>query len=115
MLGRNWPAKQRLSLDEIQLDAWDALLRQYVDESGRVDYAAWRTSTADVAVLDEYLAQLSRGDPARDVSREARLAFLGSTLTTPGQSAEFSASNPPPAFKTMCRIWAVTISGEISC
>jgi len=75
VLGRIWPSGQRLPLDQVPHDAWDELLRRYVDESGQVDYSAWRASAADVAALDEYLAQLSRGDPARDTRRVAQLAF----------------------------------------
>ncbi len=73
--GRSWPASQRLSLDDVSHDDWDALLRRYVDESGAVDYAGWKGAAADVHALDEYLALLSRGDPQQHATREAQLAF----------------------------------------
>lgn len=74
-VGRQWPAGERVSLAEIDHRAWDELLRRHVDESGMVGYAGWKESTADITALDDYLALLSRGDPNRTASREARLAF----------------------------------------
>ena len=75
VLGRNWPASDRVALDCVGHDDWDALLQRYVDSAGGVDYASWKASNADVAALDEYLAQLSRVDPGRASPRAARLAF----------------------------------------
>jgi hypothetical protein len=75
MLGRHWPARDMVALDRISHEAWDVLVQRYVDSAGGVDYAHWQASSADVAALDEYLAQLSRADPGRVAPREARLAF----------------------------------------
>jgi Protein of unknown function, DUF547 len=94
--GRSWARDEPLSLDEINHDAWDALLRRHVDEAGGVGYAGWKASAADVAALDEYLALLSRGDPARDASRESRLAFwinAYNALTIRGVLGEYPTSS----------------------
>ncbi len=74
-LGRTVPSGQRVSMDQIDHSAWDALLRKYVDGSGRVDYVGWKRSPRDNAALDGYLLGLSRGDMRRRTSREAHLAF----------------------------------------
>src|SRR5258708_1418201 len=74
VLGRNWPASERVALDRIRHEAWDGLLQRYVDSAGGVDYANWKTSSADVAELDEYLAQLSRADPGQAAPRAVRIA-----------------------------------------
>jgi len=75
VLGRDWPASERISLDRIGHEAWDGLLQRYVDSAGGVDYANWKTSSRHVAELDEYLAQLSRADhgSARAASGAARV------------------------------------------
>jgi hypothetical protein len=94
--GRSWARGERLSLDEVYHDAWDALLRRNVDEAGGVDYTGWKASAADVAALDEYLTLLSRGDPARDASRESRLAFwinAYNALTIRGVLREYPTSS----------------------
>ena len=72
-VGRPVPRDQRVSLDEIEHQAWDALLRRYVDAQGLVDYASWKRQ--DVAALDAYLNELSTGSRTLPAPREARLAF----------------------------------------
>lgn len=42
---------------------WDDLLKKYVDDRGLVDYAAWKASSDDIAALNRYLDQFSRGQP----------------------------------------------------
>lgn len=37
----------------------DRLLQRYVDEKGLVDYKAWKSSSEDMAALQEYLAQFA--------------------------------------------------------
>src|SRR5262249_21991693 len=59
----------------IEHRAWDNLLRRYVDDVGRVDYAGWKNRPGDVAALDEYLTLLSRADLRREAAGPARLAF----------------------------------------
>ncbi len=74
-LGRAWPKTDLLPLDKVEHRAWDALLKRYVDALGGVDYTRWRGTPADVRALDGYLDGLSRGDPALEAGRHARLAF----------------------------------------
>ncbi len=74
-LGRTWKSSELASLDEIDHTAWDELLRDYVDGQGLVDYKRWKASPQDVAKLDGYLAELSRGSTQAAAGREAQLAF----------------------------------------
>lgn len=73
-IGRQWPASQRISMNDIDHSAWDALLQKYVDRDGYVDYAAWQKSR-DRTALQSYLAHLGRASSRIPASREARLAF----------------------------------------
>lgn len=41
-------------------DAWDALVKKYVDDRGLVAYGAWKTSDADTQALDTYLEQFAK-------------------------------------------------------
>lgn len=74
-VGRPTPADQRVSFDQIDHSAWDQLLKQYVDDNGRVDYRGWKASPQAVASLKAYLGRLSTGDRARPASNEATLAY----------------------------------------
>ncbi len=74
-VGKAWPRDQLVSYDQIDHRAWDALLHAYVDQRGMVNYTAWKASSKDMQALDSYLATLSRANPARKSSREAKLAF----------------------------------------
>jgi len=74
-LGHRWPAADLVSMDVIDHRAWDVLLRHYVDGAGRVDYAAWKRSAADLRGLYGYLDGLSHAGPDRPAARGARLAF----------------------------------------
>ncbi len=75
VLGRNWPVTELISIDEIDHRDWDRLLQLFVDEVGNVDYAGWKESPPDVEALDNYLTALSRAEPERESSREARISF----------------------------------------
>ena len=95
VLGRNWPAAERLAIDEIDHGEWDRLLERFVDEAGQVDYAAWSQSPRDLAALDAYLAVLSRAEPNRGSTREATLAFwinAYNALTVRGVLREYPMS-----------------------
>jgi hypothetical protein len=46
-----------------------------VDANGLVDYRRWRNTTADLRLLEDYLARLSSGDPKLPASDSSRLAF----------------------------------------
>ena len=75
ILGRTAPVAQRISMDQINHAAWDALLQKYCDERGLVNYEAWHRSREDQALLKQYLAHLSSADPRRQASSAARMAF----------------------------------------
>jgi hypothetical protein len=94
--GRDWPVEERLSLEAVEHEPWDGLLARYVDELGRVDYAGWSSAPGDIAALDNYLALLSRADPDREASRDARLAFwinAYNALTIRGILREYPTSS----------------------
>ena len=74
-VGRSAASDQRKSMDQIDHSSWSALLGKYVDGTGRVNYAGWKNSPGDRAVLDAYLNELSRADARIQTSREGYLAF----------------------------------------
>jgi hypothetical protein len=75
LVGRVWPAAERVAIGDVPHQAWDELLRRYVDADGFVDYTGWKQSSDDIRRLDEYLAALSRDDDARKATSAERLAF----------------------------------------
>lgn len=75
VVGRNVPAGERVSFDAIDHAMWNELLARNVDSQGGVNYQAWWKSPADRAKLEEYLNELSRAEPAKTSSPEARLAY----------------------------------------
>ena len=46
-------------MHEILHTLWSQLLHKFVDGNGRVNYAKWHSSPADLAILDRYLDHLS--------------------------------------------------------
>ena len=74
-VGVETPQAQRISFDQIDHSAWDALLDQFVNQQGLVDYKGWKASSEATKQLDAYLAELSLGDPSAESTREATLAF----------------------------------------
>ena len=44
----------------INHNAYDALLKKYVNDHGLVNYAAWKQNLADLAALEDYLKQFAR-------------------------------------------------------
>lgn len=75
LVGVATPAAQRVSLDAIDHTAWDALLKQHVDDRGRVDYRGWKASADATKQLDAYLATLSTADLDAASAPEAKLAY----------------------------------------
>ena len=73
--GRQWPANQQVSIDQIDHSGFDQLLKTYVDVNGRVNYKAWHQSRGCRDQLTTYLNNLSRANPDMQASREARLAY----------------------------------------
>lgn len=74
-VGRSWPRKQQVPIEQVDHSSWNALLARYVDENGMVDYGGWQSSATDRRALDDYLASLSRANPQLSAAREVRLAF----------------------------------------
>lgn len=65
--------------DVFSHDVFEALLEQYVDSSGNIDYDTWHRSDAAVARLDAYLAAVTRYSPENSPQRfpddNSRLAY----------------------------------------
>lgn len=74
-VGANVRAADRVSIGQIDHQAWDRLLREYVDEEGRVDYARWKRTSGDLHALDAYLKRLSTASRQQPATREAELAY----------------------------------------
>ncbi len=74
-LGKRWAKSQRVSMDKIDHAPFDALLQKYVDGDGYVNYKSWKASRNDRAALQNYLAQLSRGDRNIRASKDGKIAF----------------------------------------
>lgn len=60
-----------LAYDEAKLDA---LLSEYVNSEGLVDYTAWKNNDADLSALRTLTDELATFDP-KSLSEQARLAF----------------------------------------
>lgn len=75
IVGIETPVDRRAPMHEIDHAAWHTLLQKHVDAIGRVDYRSWHRSRDDMAALDGYLNELSRGDMGARTSREGYLAF----------------------------------------
>ena len=73
--GQNVPAQQQVSMDQIDPQNWDALLKKYVDENGNVNYTAWKQSAEDVQALDAFLTYLSSANPDAQATAAAKLVF----------------------------------------
>jgi hypothetical protein len=74
-VGQAVAANQRVSMDQVDHNVWDTLLKRYVNAVGNVDYTAWQRSAADVRALDGYLNTLSQADRGIRAGKESRLAF----------------------------------------
>ena len=73
--GKQWQAAQQVSIDEVKHDAWDALLKKYVDSDGMVNYKAWNNNQADRQALKTYLEDLSKANPNAKAEQNAKLAY----------------------------------------
>ena len=69
------PAARKSALDHFDAALWDRLLKQFVDENGRVDYARLRASKDDRAALETLYAEIARQDVERLPSKNAKEAF----------------------------------------
>lgn len=73
--GQQWPESNLVSIDRIGHEAFDGLLKKYVDDDGMVNYKAWHASATDRAALNGYLKSLSQADATVPAAREKKLAF----------------------------------------
>ena len=73
--GKQWPAAQQVSIDEVKHDCWDTLLQKYVNADGMVNYKAWHKNQTDRAALTSYLEELSKANPNVQAQRNAKLAY----------------------------------------
>lgn len=62
LLGEPCPPEARVPVVGVSHARFDALLGRYVDDGGRVAYAAWKGSAADLGELHAYLAEVGRAD-----------------------------------------------------
>jgi hypothetical protein len=60
---------------QVSHEAWDGLVKKYVDERGLVAYAAWKENEADLAILDAYLSQFA-AKPATPATGQDEAASL---------------------------------------
>ncbi|MCH7990150.1 MAG: DUF547 domain-containing protein [Planctomycetes bacterium] len=74
-VGKKVSSGSQVSMDKINHSRWDTLLKKYVDTNGYVNYRAWHASSRDRQALSAYLNSLSRANPNRSASRDAKLAF----------------------------------------
>jgi hypothetical protein len=75
LIGVNVPEQQRIAVGRIDHSTWDALLKKYVDQSGMVNYAAWKANSSDMQALDDYLNHLSAASFTGPANQNASLAF----------------------------------------
>lgn len=74
-VGQKTTAEQLVSLDKLDHDSWNALLKKYVDQDGMVNYRGLKESTSDMASLDSYLNTLSTANLKASSKRESQLSF----------------------------------------
>jgi hypothetical protein len=75
LAGKQWPANQQVSIEDISHESFDALLQKYVNENGMVDYRAWHKNQTDRDTLKSYLENLSKANPNAKAADAAKLAF----------------------------------------
>jgi hypothetical protein len=73
--GKQWPAKQQVSIDNINHESWNSLLQKYVNDDGMVNYQAWQANKQDRKSLQSYLEQLSKANPTAKAEEKAKLAY----------------------------------------
>ena len=94
--GKQWPASQQVSIDQIDHSRFDRLLQKYVDADGYVNYKAWKASATDRRELVTYLGELGRASTTKTATRQAKLAFwinAYNALTIEGILQEYPTSS----------------------
>ena len=74
-VGKQWPASQLASIDQVDHTAFNELLQKYVDTDGGVNYAAWHKDPASRKKLTTYIEMLSCANPQLQNTREAEMAY----------------------------------------
>jgi len=74
-VGENTPAAKQVSMDGVNHTVFDGLLQKYVNESGDVNYTAWKRNSADLNALAGYLKTLSKGSRSTPATRNGQLAY----------------------------------------
>lgn len=74
-VGRKTTSDKLVSLDRIDHESWNELLKKYADRDGMVNYRGLKASKPDLAKLDAYLNILSTADVRATSKREPKLAF----------------------------------------
>ncbi len=74
-LGKKWAHSQQVSMDVINHEDFDALLKKYVDPNGYVKYKILKANRNDGQSLRNYLAHLSKANPRLKSYKNAKLAF----------------------------------------
>lgn len=69
------PPARQISMDEISHDAWDNLLKTYVNDKGQVNYRSLKSNRKDQARLNRYLNHLAMASLTKHATKNARLAF----------------------------------------
>ena len=73
--GKQWPASQQVSMDVINHQSFDQLLKKHVDKNGMVNYKAWHANPTDRQTLTAYLNHLSQANLNTPAQRNAQLAY----------------------------------------
>lgn len=60
----------------IDHSTWSALLKEYVDERGLVDYGRWKNSEADLGKLNDYLERFAEKSNAKAVGWDEAASFI---------------------------------------
>jgi len=95
-VGTEISVAQQVSMDQIEHQPWDALLKRYVDSNGNVNYAAWKQSAGDRQTLVGYLAHLSSAGPSIPATQATKLVFwinAYNAVTVEGLLREYPTSS----------------------
>lgn len=74
-LGEPCPPGRRVPLADVDHTPFDSLLARFVDDRGRVNYAAWKASVEATTQLHSYLTALGRTDIDTPADTNVTLAF----------------------------------------
>lgn len=75
VLGQAVGEAAAVSMSEIDHSSWNRLLQTFVDESGAVNYAAWKQSREGMQLLEGYINLLSTASLRKAAAREDQMAY----------------------------------------